>query len=341
MSRCAAIDNFCQGDLKGSLLQYQSILANNPNDMISRLEKAKCHQLLKQNVAAAKDYHLVQQGTEKGTAVHEMAVALEKASNDDKAGALEQLDHITKKFPQNPMTWNEYGEQLLYAQKFENAAAAFAKCVSIWPSGSNWTTTRMFYGQTLLMLGKYSQAKEQFQYALGSHKVALAELGLAKCFEFEGNQAKADEYMCAFEHMCPNMTDDQLYEQFNLVDVKGTINLSLAGLFVTKPSFKPLGMPNFRLKDDGDGLSLTTSQRQQGIVVTRKMGPSGKAMHHFRLCPSRKEAEDAARAAGTGPPIYHAAHGSGQRPHFHPVYFDKKTNKYEKLEDGSHYEYTD
>jgi hypothetical protein len=65
------------------------------------------------------------------------------------------------------------------------------------------------------------------------------------------------------------------------------------------------------------------------------MGPSGKPVLHFKLFPNRKSAEEAARSAGKGnTPVHHAAHGPGERPHFHPA--DRYGNI---IKDGSHYEY--
>ena len=68
----------------------------------------------------------------------------------------------------------------------------------------------------------------------------------------------------------------------------------------------------------------------------RKEGPSGKPMKHFQLLRSRKQAEDAARAAGSGPPIRHPAHEPGQHPHYHPAKKDGSI-----IKDGSHYQYPD
>lgn len=70
-------------------------------------------------------------------------------------------------------------------------------------------------------------------------------------------------------------------------------------------------------------------------IGTRCVGPSGKFMLYFKLLPSRKYAEEAAREAGRGnPPVHHAAHEPGQRPHFHPA--DRHGNI---IKDGLHYEY--
>jgi hypothetical protein len=70
-------------------------------------------------------------------------------------------------------------------------------------------------------------------------------------------------------------------------------------------------------------------------IGTRCTGPSGKPVLHFKLLPNRKSAEDAARSAGKGnTPVHHAAHGPGERSHFHPA--DRHGNI---IKDGSHYEY--
>lgn len=79
----------------------------------------------------------------------------------------------------------------------------------------------------------------------------------------------------------------------------------------------------------------TVTKGSRPSIGTRCIGPSGKPMLHFKLLPNRKVAEEAAREAGRGnPPVHHAAHGAGERPHFHPA--DRYGNI---IKDGAHYEY--
>ena len=88
---------------------------------------------------------------------------------------------------------------------------------------------------------------------------------------------------------------------------------------------------------------ISRSERVEGsftgkrgkIVSTRRIGASGKPKIHVVTLPNRHAAEDAARNQGGGnPPIHHAAHQEGQRPHFHAA-----DNAGEKIEDGVHFEY--
>ncbi|CAF1612562.1 unnamed protein product, partial [Didymodactylos carnosus] len=90
---------------------------------------------------------------------------------------------------------------------------------------------------------------------------------------------------------------------------------------------KPVGSPY-----PGNRTRVTKGTRYN---ISRCAGPSGKPMLHFKLLPNRSKAEDAARSAGKGnTPVHHTAHGSGQRPHFHPA--DRYGNI---IKDGAHYEY--
>ena len=89
----------------------------------------------------------------------------------------------------------------------------------------------------------------------------------------------------------------------------------------------------------------------------RPLGPSGRPILHFKLCNSRKEAEEEARKAGNGewivnlcfalkwfqikfyfilkgPPIHDTTHKQGQYPHYHPA------DRYgKKIENGTHFQY--
>ena len=65
----------------------------------------------------------------------------------------------------------------------------------------------------------------------------------------------------------------------------------------------------------------------------RNLGPSGKPKRHFSPVLSRKQAIDAAQAAGNGnKPMEHQPHKPGQHTHQHPTNSDGS-----KKEDGSHF----
>ncbi|CAF1052658.1 unnamed protein product [Brachionus calyciflorus] len=66
----------------------------------------------------------------------------------------------------------------------------------------------------------------------------------------------------------------------------------------------------------------------------RGPGPSGKPDLHFISKNSKASARDAARQAGSGPPIHHSAHEQGQRPHYHPA--DRKGDI---IKNGQHFNY--
>ena len=344
----AALATFVSCNKAGAAQQYAEYLTINPNDYEARFKKAYCHEVLQDFDQAREEYREIASRTQFD--VREVANALARATNRDersRSECTEALRLATRDYDSS-LAWHYFGESLRLQGDSENAIDAFEKAAAR-DKYDMWNKTLL--AETLREHGlkqtdEYDReqyrkkAKTQYMEVVNSSKspVTLAHAGLALCHLAEGQVGEANKHMKIAHETNPTLiptADPVKYRKekgngpfFRLIYILWSFQLIK---FFEGEQECLAEIARSELVEEQE----SKEKKPRKIVKTRRIGPSGKPMIHVVRLPNRHAAEDAARNQGHGnPPIHHAAHQVGQRPHFHAA--DKAG---EKIRDGVHFEY--